>query len=133
MSTIYQDRKLVAPVPNAENGAYFTAAAAGKLLIKKCRACGEPHFYPRALCPHCFSSETEWIEASGRGTIYSFSVSRKVGPTPFAIAFVTLAEGVSMMTNIVDVEPAKVKVGQKVKVVFKPTDNGGKLPCFTPA
>lgn len=133
MSTIYQDRKLVAPVPNAENGAYFTAAAAGKLLIKKCRACGEPHFYPRALCPHCFSSETEWIEASGRGTIYSFSVSRKVGPTPFAIAFVTLAEGVSMMTNIVDCDLDAIRIGQAVRVVFKPTEGGPPVPMFAPA
>jgi hypothetical protein len=50
----------------------------------------------------------------------------------YVIAYVTLEEGVSMLTNIVDVEPAKVRVGQKVKVVFKPTEGGGSLPCFTP-
>ena len=48
------------------------------------------------------------------------------------VAYVTLDEGVSMMTNIVDVDPGKVKVGQRVKVVFKPSEGGGKLPCFTP-
>jgi uncharacterized OB-fold protein len=50
----------------------------------------------------------------------------------YVIAYVTLDEGVSMLTNIVDVDAAKVKVGQRVKVVFKPSDGGGKLPCFTP-
>jgi uncharacterized protein len=133
MPTPYQDRKLVAPIPNPENAPYFTAATNGKLMLKKCRTCNEPHFYPRAICPHCFSSDTEWIEASGRGTIYSFSVSRKVGPTPFAIAFVTLAEGVSMLTNIVDCDLDAIRIGQTVRVVFKPTEGGPAVPMFTPA
>jgi uncharacterized OB-fold protein len=51
---------------------------------------------------------------------------------PYVIAYVTLEEGVSMLTNIVDVDPAKVEIGQKVKVVFKSSEGGGKLPCFTP-
>jgi hypothetical protein len=52
---------------------------------------------------------------------------------PYVIAYVTLDEGVSMMTNIVDCDAAKLKIGQKVKVVFKAMDDGHKLPCFTPA
>ena len=80
----------------------------------------------------CGSDATELVPASGRGAIYSYSVMRRV-PVPYALAYVTLDEGVTMMTNIVDVDPAKVAVGQKVKVVFKPSEGGGKLPCFTPA
>jgi hypothetical protein len=133
MPTPYQDRKLTAPVPNAENQRFFDAAAQGKLLYKKCRACGEPHFFPRALCPFCFSSDTEWVEASGRGSIYTYSVSRRVGPTPFAIAFVTLEEGVSMMTNIVDCDLDSIRIGQSVRVVFKPTEGGPPVPMFAPA
>jgi uncharacterized protein len=132
MPTIYQDRKLTAPIPNPENQPFFDAASAGKLLVKRCRACGEAHHYPRALCPFCFSDDTEWRESTGRGTIYTFSVSRKVGPTPFAIAYVTLGEGVSMMTNIVDCDLDAIRIGQAVRVVFKPTDGGPPVPMFTP-
>jgi uncharacterized protein len=132
MPTIYQDRKLTAPIPNPENQPFFDAASAGKLLVKRCRACGEAHHYPRALCPFCFSDDTEWRESTGRGTIYTFSVSRKVGPTPFAIAYVTLEEGVSMMTNIVDCDLDAIRIGQAVRVVFKPTDGGPPVPMFTP-
>lgn len=133
MATPYQERKISAPVPNPENARYFEAAAEGKLLYKKCRSCGEPHFFPRALCPHCFSAETEWLQASGRGTVYTYSICRRVGPTPFAIAYVTLEEGVSMMTNIVDCDLDTIRCGQAVKVVFKPTDGGPPVPMFTPA
>lgn len=132
MTTPAPDRPLAAPVPNAENQRFFDAAREGKLLVKRCADCGRFHYFPRALCPHCFSERTEWVESSGRGTIYTFSVSRKVGPVPFAIAYVTLEEGVSMMTNIVDCDLDAVRIGQPVRVVFKPTEGGPPVPMFTP-
>ena len=96
------------------------------------RACGQAHHYPRTICPFCFSDKTEWIEASGKGTIYSYSVMRRA-PVPYAMAYVTLAEGPRMVTNIVDCDFDKLKCEQAVKVVFKPTDGGPPLPMFTPA
>ena len=96
------------------------------------RAAARLHHYPRAICPFCFSDKTEWIEASGKGTIYSYSVMRRA-PVPYAIAYVTLDEGLTMMTNIVDCDLDKLKCGQAVKVVFKPTDGGPPVPMFTPA
>ena len=133
MTTPYQERKITAPLPNAENKPYFDAAAEGRLLIKRCAACGEFHFHPRALCPHCFSDRTEWVESCGRGTIYTYSVSRRVGPVPFAIAYVTLEEGVSMLTNIVDCDLDSIRIGQPVRVVFKSTEGGPPVPMFAPA
>ena len=130
MST--QTRTIPAPPVNPEVKPFFDAAAQGRLLIKKCAACGELHHYPRALCPFCFSDRTEWMPASGRGTIYSYSVMRRV-PVPFAIAYVTLEEGVTMMTNIVDCDLDAIRIGQPVKVVFKPTEGGPPVPMFTPA
>ena len=127
-----QDRKIPAPAVNPENQPFFDAAAGGKLLIKKCTACGEYHHYPRAICPHCFSGRTEWRAARGTGTIYTYSVLRRGVPAPYCIAYVTLAEGVSMMTNIVDCDLDAVRIGQKVRVVFKPTDGGPPVPTFTP-
>lgn len=133
MSTPYQDRPITAPVPTPEIQPFFDAAARGELLLKRCAACGEYHWYPRAICPHCFSDRTEWVAATGRGTIYSFSIARRVLPTPYAMACVTLEEGVSMMTNIVDCDLDAIRIGQAVEVVFKPTDGGPPVPMFRPA
>ncbi|MBV8169853.1 MAG: Zn-ribbon domain-containing OB-fold protein [Alphaproteobacteria bacterium] len=127
-----QDRKLPAPTPNLETQAFWDAAAEGKLLVKHCRACNEAHHYPRALCPHCFSDQTEWRQSAGKGVIYSFSVMRRA-PVPYAIAYVTLDEGVTMMTNIVECDLDALSIGQSVTVVFKPTDGGPPVPMFKPA
>ena len=126
-----QDRKISAPAVNLETQHYWDAAADGKLLYKKCTQCGEPHFYPRTHCPFCFSDKTEWEPASGKGKIYSYSVMRRA-PEPYAIAYVTLAEGVTMLTNIVDCDLDKIRIGQDVRLVFKPTDGGPPVAMFTP-
>ena len=130
--TAPKERKYPAPEPNPETKRFWEAAAQGHLLIKKCGACGEVHYYPRALCPFCGSDRTDWQPASGRGTVYSWSVMRRA-ETPYAIAYVTLDEGVTMMTNIVDCDLDGIRIGQAVRVVFKPTEGGPPLPAFTPA
>jgi len=127
-----QERKIQAPVPNLETKAFWDAAAEGKLMVGKCTACGKLHYYPRVFCPFCFSDNTTWQQASGDGVIYTYSVMRRGAPVPYAIAYVTLAEGPTMMTNIVDCDLNGIKVGQKVKVVFKPTEGGAPVPCFAP-
>ena len=124
-------RTIPAPQPTQDTQPFWDAAGQGRLLVKRCAACGERHHYPRPLCPFCFSDRTEWVPASGRGTIYSYSVMRRV-PAPYAIAYVTLEEGVTMMTNIVDCDLDALRIGQPVKVVFKPTDGGPPVPMFTP-
>ena len=127
-----KERTIPAPQPTVETQPYFDAASRGSLVVKTCRACGESHHYPRALCPFCGSEATEWTPASGRGTIYSYSVMRRATP-PYAIAYVTLEEGPTMMTNIVDCDLDQIRVGQRVTVVFKPSDGGPPVPMFTPA
>jgi len=123
-------RTIPAPPTTPETEAFWAAAADGRLLLKHCTACNQPHHYPRSICPFCTSDRTEWRPSSGRGTIYSFSVMRRVA-VPFAIAYVTLEEGVSMMTNIVDCDLDAIRIGQPVRVVFKPTDGGHPVPMFT--
>jgi uncharacterized OB-fold protein len=125
-------RKIPAPPTNPETTAFWDAAARGTLLIKRCTACGQPHYYPRALCPFCGSDATEWQAASGGGTIYSFSVMRRA-EVPYAIAYVTLDEGVTMMTNLVDCDLDALRIGQRVRLAFTPTDGGPPVPTFTPA
>jgi len=125
-------RRIPAPRVLPESLPYWTAADEGRLLLKHCRACGEVHHYPRDICPHCLSADTEWLQASGTGTVYSFSTMGK-GEAGYTLAFVTLEEGITMMTNLVDCDPATLAIGQPVRVVFKPSDGGHAVPMFTPA
>jgi uncharacterized protein len=127
-----QDRKIQAPQPTPETKAFWDAASTGKLMIGKCDACGKVHYYPRAICPFCFSDRTELQQASGNGTIYTYSVMRRAS-VPYAIAYVTLREGPTMMTNIVDCDLDAIRIGQQVRLVFKPSDGGPPVPMFTPA
>ena len=125
-------RPIPAPPVSPESQPFWDAAAAGRLLLKRCEACGEPHYYPRPICPFCGSDRTTWLEASGRGTIYSYSVFRRA-PVPYAIAYVTLEEGPTMMTNIVDADLDAIRIGQRVRVRFTPTEGGPPVPTFAPA
>jgi hypothetical protein len=127
------ERAIAAPIPTEDTRAFWEAANAGRFLVKRCRGCQQVHWYPRALCPFCFSSDTVWEQGSGRGTIYSFSIMRHA-PQPFVVAFVTLQEGPTMLTNIVDCDVDAVAIGQAVEVVFKPTSGGAqRIPVFRPA
>jgi uncharacterized OB-fold protein len=126
-----QERKIQAPQPNAETAAFWQAAEEGKLMIGKCNACAKVHYYPRTICPFCFSDKTELQQASGNGTIYTYSVMRRA-PIPYAIAYVTLSEGPTMMTNIVDCDLDNIRIGQPVRLVLKPSDGGPPVPMFTP-
>ena len=119
----------VAAVP--ENAPFWEAAGRGALLLKHCKACDKPHWYPRVVCPLCGSDDVEWREASGRGQVYSFSVVRRMGE-PYVLAFVTLEEGPTVMTNIVDTPFDALGIGQRVKVVFRQAAEGRSMPFFVP-
>ena len=128
----FADRKLAAPVITAESKPFFDAARQRRFLLPVCTACSRAHWYPRAICPFCASDKLEWRGASGKGTIYTFSAMRRV-KEPYIIAHVTLAEGPTMLTNIVGCDAADVRIGQAVTIVFQDTDNGPPVPMFRPA
>jgi uncharacterized OB-fold protein len=125
-------RKIPAPQPNAETQAFWDAAEQGRFLIGRCTACGKAHWYPRKTCPFCWSEKTEWVEASGRGTIYSYSVMRRA-PGPYVVAYVTLAEGPTMLTNLIDCDFDALTIGQAVQLKFSPSEGGPPVPTFTAA
>jgi len=124
-------RTIASPEPNPETEAFWAAAKGGKLMLGSCKACSKVHWYPRAICPRCFSDQTELVEAKGTGEIYTFSVMKRA-KISYTIAYVTLDEGVKMMSNIVDTDFDAVTIGQKVKVVFKDSEDGQPVPMFTP-
>lgn len=124
-------RKIPAPKVLPESLPYWQAADEGRLLVKRCQSCGQFHHYPRDICPHCLSSDTVWENAAGTGTVYSFS-TMGVADAAYTLAFVTLDEGVTLMTNLVDCDPATVRIGDKVRVVFQPSQGGHAVPMFTP-
>jgi uncharacterized OB-fold protein len=122
----------VCPEANAETQPYWDGAAQGRLLLKHCTACGLPHYYPRAICPHSYSERTEWRDSVGTGAIYSFSVMRRVAQ-PYAIAYVAIDDGVTIMSNIVDCDFDALAIGQRVRVSFRASDGELTIPVFVPA
>ena len=119
-----------APLVTPESAAFYEAAKEGRFLIGRCTDTGRPFWYPRAVSPFTFGPTT-LEQASGRGIIYSYSVMRRVNPQS-SIAYVTLAEGPTMMTSLVDCDFDALHVGQAVRLVWKATEGGPPVPCFTP-
>lgn len=114
---------------------YWEGLAQGELRIQRCNACLRAVFYPRALCPHCQADQLCWIVASGRGTIYSYTVAHQAfgifaEETPFIVAIVQLEEGVRMMSRIVDSSRERVAIGQPVQVTFEVVGEHLTLPYF---
>jgi len=108
--------------------------AAGGFEIQCCHNCGKHIFYPRIVCHHCGSSELHWVKASGKATVYATSVVR-VRPdhgSDYNIALVDLAEGPRMMTRVVDIDPAEVKIGMRV-TAFVGEVEGEVALLFRPA
>ncbi len=132
---------LPAPAPpvDPETRPFWDATAEGRLLLQRCSACGRPIWYPRSLCPRCGSADTEWFEATGRATVYSFTVVRRGasgpyrGAEPYVLAYVELEEGPRMLTNLVDGDVDAIRVGDPVRAVFHPTGEGPALVRFRPA
>lgn len=125
-------RRIPAPKVLPETLAYWQAADAGRLLVKRCTACGEHHHYPRDICPFCWSEATEWREAAGTGTVYSHSTMGQ-GEAAYTLAYVQLDEGPVMMSNLVGAPPGAWAVGQRVRVAFAPSEGGHAVPVFEPA
>jgi len=129
---------LPTPDVSGEWKPFWDAAAAGRLLIQNCPVCGRRQFYPRAICTAC-GAEPEWLEASGRGSLYTFSIVRQnlVRPfkdmLPYVLAMVDLEEGVRMLTNIVGCDLEEVKIGMPLEVTFVRAGEALHLPYWRPA
>lgn len=129
------------PPPELRNAGaeYWRAAAQGRLLVPRCEACGRSFWHPRPHCPHCGSAQVGWIQASGQGTIHTFTVVRQSGDPyfktrlPYAVAMVELAEGVRLMSNIVDTPIESLRIGMPVEVLFEAAAGDVAVPLFRAA
>jgi uncharacterized OB-fold protein len=138
VSTPVADLPAFPPEPSLEDAPFWEAAAEDRLVLPRCRSCSTFIWYPRAFCPQCRStSGVEWVPASGRGTVYSFTVShRGMGPwsehAPYVVAYVELEEGPRVLTNIVGADLDSLRIGDAVEAVFQPA-GPSKVPRFRPA
>ncbi len=127
-------------VPDDDPGTapFREATRRGVLLLPWCDRCGEVIWYPRSFCPHCGCAEVTWRPASGAGTVYSFTVVRKAhgryaGAVPYVLAYVELAEGPRVLTNVVGCEPGRVRIGQAVTLAWETAEDGTRLYRFSPS
>lgn len=128
------------PLPETQpwSEKFWEGTREGKLLIQVCKDCDSFIFYPRKFCPGCWSANLDWVEASGRGTVFTFSTAydmvepKFMDELPYTLAYVDLEEGVRLMTRIVDCKPEDITFGMAVEVVFHERD-GFFLPYFRPA
>jgi len=125
-----QVHRLPSPNIHSENKAFWDATQDNRFILKFCNSCKEPHYYPRTICPHCGSNDTAWVESKGLGEIYSYTVMRRGVEVPFAMAYVRLNEGVSVLTHLTNCDFDAIQIGQKVKVVFQETQDGTKTHLF---
>jgi uncharacterized protein len=107
------------PRPDDLSKHFWSSVRAGRLLVQRCPECQHTQFYPRALCTAC-GADPEWLETSGKGEVYTFTVIHQNGARPFAdevpyvVAMIELAEGPRMMGNITDCDPEDVHIGMAV-------------------
>ncbi|WP_128375088.1 Zn-ribbon domain-containing OB-fold protein [Streptomyces cavernae] len=118
---------------------YWDAAAAGMLLLRRCGACDRAHHYPREFCPFCWSDDVGWEPASGRATLYTWSVVHRNDLPPFGervpyvAAVVDLAEGPRMMSEVVECAEEDLRVGMGLEVAFRALgEEGAVVPVFRP-
>lgn len=128
------------PLPEITNISrpFWDAAREHRLLIQRSKKTGKAVFYLRATSPYGPKDELEWVEASGKGTVYSYTVARRptapqwAGDVPYVLAIVELEEGARMTTNIVNCDPDTVRVGMAVRVVFDDVTREVTLVKFEP-
>lgn len=128
---------LMAPGPTmtALSAPFWDAAAQGRLSLQHCEACGQHCFYPRPICPHCWSDRLVWKTVSGRGRLKSWTVVHKPGhpawvpAAPYTLGVVELEEGPTLLTLLVNAAEAAPAADRAVRL--KPTRVAGRLlPAF---
>lgn len=118
------------PTISADTEFFWNGLRDNKLLIQRCKGCGTLRHPPRPMCPHCRSLAWEAVESSGRGTVYSYVMPHEPKfpffEYPYVVALVELEEGIRVVSNLTDIDPADVTVGMPVEVYFQSFDAAGE-------
>ena len=129
------------PIPDPEQyitKPFWDGAKEGKLMLPRCTTCNKVHFYPRAICPFCHSTNLEWIEASGEGYVHTFAVQHRAfggwaEETPFVTAYIDMKEGDRIFTVLRGVDPNAPDlawIGRKVTVEFDQASDEVSIPFW---
>ncbi len=127
------------PAPTNDSRAFWSNCSHNNLVVQRCRECGTAQYYPRNVCASCGSSDIQWVESAGKGTVYSYTVVHRAPSAafskdvPYVLAIIELAEGPRMMSNIVDCDPGEVSIGMDVEVGFEIRADNVGVPVFKPA
>ena len=127
------------PAPSPVSQPFWEGLRERELRIQRCADCGRHVFYPRSVCPHCLSEELAWVNASGRGTLYSYTIVRRAmnpafqADVPYVFAIVELEEGPRVTTNIVNCDLGSLRVDMPVKAVYDNVTPEVALLKFEPA
>jgi uncharacterized OB-fold protein len=124
------------PTPEERSTEFFKAAKEGRLLIKRCAACGRFLAPQREMCDACSGERLEWVEASGRGTLYSFVVMHQIlhpgfrDEGPYNVVMVELDEGPRIISNVVGTANSEIRAGMRVEAVFEELTEDVSVPKF---
>lgn len=124
---------------NPDSQPFWDGCARDELLLQRCRVCHTYRHPPSPICPQCYSEQHDWLPASGRGAVYTFTVVRQGfgrgwdARVPYVVAVIELEEGPRILSEVVDVAPESVAIGMPVAVTFRALDGEAKLPLFVRA
>ncbi len=127
------------PTPGPVSQPFFDAVRRHKLLIMRCRSCGAPRLSEHVHCPECWSDDYQWVEASGRGKMYSFVVMHQMlhpgfaQDIPYNVALVDLDEGPRILSNVVGCSNEELAVNMRIEAVFDDVTDNATLLRFQPA
>jgi uncharacterized OB-fold protein len=138
---------MLKPLIDVDGAPFFEYAAQGELRMQTCASCGEVHFPPRPMCPHCQSTDSEWKLMSGRGTVWSFAVPHPpllpdyAAFAPYPVVVVELEEDrrLRLVGNLVPaadapinaLDPSTIEIGDPVEVAFREIE-GVAVACWVP-
>ena len=127
------------PVASGETKPFWDACKQGKFLIQRCRSCENYQYHYRGFCSHCWFGEIEDVESKGLGTVWSYTVINRnrspgfIDDVPYVVAMVEIEEGLKVISNVINCDPWKVRIGMPVKLTFVQATDDWSIPMFEPA
>jgi uncharacterized protein len=128
-------RDMPLPQPDLDTQPFWDGCKDSKFLIPFCHACGSPRWPPGPMCPNCQATDTDWVESSGRGNVYSWVVvvhpvhESLIDQVPYVVGLIELEEGVRVVGNVLGCAPEEVRADHPVELIFEDVEDF-RLPNF---